>query len=70
MMSDKLAGDLVVGLIVPPILTGLWLTFVHFNNNIVERRRRGTKIEPHPWLNLMQGYLVMLVLIALDLFRR
>jgi hypothetical protein len=66
MMINKLVMDVEVGLVVPPFLTGQWLIFVYVNNRLAERSGRGSKIEPHPWQNLIHGYLVILVLTALD----
>ena len=68
MRISNLVTEMEVGLVVPPLLTGLWLVFVYINNRIVERRGRGSRIEPHPWQNLIHGYLVILALIALHYF--
>jgi hypothetical protein len=55
--------------VVPPFLNGLWLIFVYINNRIAERSG-GEQIEPRPWWNLICGYIVVLFLTTLDLFRR
>jgi ABC-type sulfate transport system permease component len=70
MMSHKLAVDLAVTCVVPPLLTGLWLIFVYLNNRWVERKGGGTKIAAHPWRNLINMFAVSLFLTVLDLFRK
>jgi hypothetical protein len=69
-MINNLRIELVSGAVVPPVLTGLWLIFVYINNRVVEHKGRGSRIEQHPWLNLIHGYLVILGLFALDYFQR
>ena len=69
-MLEKLIRDLAIGFVVPPVLTGLWLIFVRFNNRRAERTERAKRIEPHPWWNLIHGYVVVLFLTALDLLRK
>lgn len=69
MTISDLVMEAEVGLVVPPLLTGLWLIFVYINNRIVERRARGSRIEPHPLQNLIHRYLVILFLMAIHYFR-
>ena len=60
--GHELLPELIIDLIVPPVLTALWLLFARLNNYIVDQRGTGTNIEPHPWRNLIQIYLVALSL--------
>jgi hypothetical protein len=54
--------ELVIDLIVPPALTGLWLLFVSINDRIVDRKGKGSRIDAHPWRLLIETYLVVFVL--------
>ena len=65
--GHELIYELMIDLLVPPILTGLWLLFVSVNNGIVDQNGKGNKIEAHPWRLLIQTYLVAFVLTLIRL---
>jgi hypothetical protein len=60
--GHELLPELIIDLIIPPVMTALWLLFARVNNYMVDQRGNGTKIEPRPWRNLIQIYLVVLLL--------
>ena len=60
--GHELIPELIMDLIVPPLLTGLWLLFVIVNNRIVDKMGRGSKVEAHALRLLIQTFLVCLTL--------
>jgi hypothetical protein len=68
--GHDLLTELIVDLIVPPIVTAVWLLFAYINNYIVDRRGKGSKVERNPWRLLIQTYLVVLVLTLVHLRAR
>jgi hypothetical protein len=57
--GHELLPELIIDLIIPPVMTALWLLFARVNNYMVDQRGNGTKIEPRPWRNLIQMYQVV-----------
>lgn len=60
--GHELIPELLIDLLVPPMLTGLWLLIVSVNNAIVGQNGKGSKIEAQPWRLLIQTYFVLFVL--------
>jgi hypothetical protein len=60
--GHEILSELIIDLIIPPVLTALWLAFARVNNYMVDQKGNGSKIEPHRWRNLIQMYLVVLLL--------
>jgi hypothetical protein len=65
----ELIPTLIIDLVVPPVMAGLWLLFVSANNGIV-RRNGGSRIEGHPWQLLIQMYVVVLFLTLVHLWKK
>ena len=68
--GHELLSELIIDLIIPPVLTALWLAFARVNNYVVHQKGNGSRIEPHPWQNLIQMYLVVLLLTLVHLHAR
>jgi ABC-type sulfate transport system permease component len=69
-VGERVLENLVIGFVVPPLITGIWLLFVLINNRWAEKSLTGSRIEPHPWANLFKMYLVSLVLTLFHIFQR
>jgi hypothetical protein len=68
--GHELISELMIDLIVPPMLTGLWLLFASVNNHIVDRKGMGSGIDARPWRVLIQGYLVVFLLALVHFYAR
>jgi hypothetical protein len=66
----ELIFELMMDLVIPPILTGLWLLFASINNGIVDQRGKGSKIDAYPWRFLIQTYIVAFFLTLIHIYRR
>ena len=65
--GHELIYELMIDLLVPPRLTGLWLLFVSVNNGIVNQNGKRSKLEAHPGRLLIQMYLVAFALTLIHL---
>ena len=65
--GHELIPELIIDLICPPMLTGLWLLFASINNRIVGQRGKGSKIVAHSLQVLIQMYLVCFFLSLIHL---
>jgi hypothetical protein len=68
--GHELIPELVIDLVVPPMLTGLWMLFVGVNNRIVDHNGSGSKIDAYPWRVLIQLYVVVFVLALAHLYSK
>jgi hypothetical protein len=53
--------SLVPVLVMPPVMTGLWIVFVRVNNTYSLRQ-----IAPQPWLTLFKFYMIAIFLTVID----
>jgi hypothetical protein len=68
--GNELIPELVISLIVPLIMTGLWLLFASINNRVVDQRGKGSKLEAHPLQLLIWFYLLAFFLALIHLYER
>jgi len=57
--GHELIPGLIVGIVTPPVLTGLWAAFVHVHNRVIDKIGKGSKVEAHSLRLLVQLYLVV-----------
>ena len=64
-MDDKIYADLVIDLVIPPVMTALWIVIVRVNNKYSLRQ-----IAPQPWLTLIKFYVIVILLTVIHLCAR
>jgi hypothetical protein len=66
--GTEIISELMIALIIPPVLTGLWLLFAGINNRIVDKRGKGSRVDAHPVQQLIWFYFLAFILALIHVF--